>query len=100
MPTLFKRSNGIDYAILSDEPGRRKWVSTGERRSEFAEAELRDMIAFYKTPTGQKAIAKLPALMAKGAQIGQQRIQEHLPELQEAIKKRIQEETKEPTPKG
>ena len=36
MPTLFKRSNGIYYAILSDEPGRRKWVSTGERRRNLA----------------------------------------------------------------
>ena len=36
MPTLFKRSNGIYYAILSDEPGRRKWISTGERRRNLA----------------------------------------------------------------
>lgn len=31
MPTLIKRSNGIFYAILSDEHGRRKWVSTREK---------------------------------------------------------------------
>jgi site-specific recombinase XerD len=31
MPTLFKRSNGIYYAILADSGGRRRWVSTGQR---------------------------------------------------------------------
>ena len=48
----------------------------------FTEKELRDLIAFYKTPTGQKAITVVPSLMQKGAQIGQSRVQEHLPELQ------------------
>jgi integrase len=32
MPTLIKRSNGVYYAILSDPSGRRKWISTGERK--------------------------------------------------------------------
>ncbi|MBM2840934.1 MAG: hypothetical protein HW412_1462 [Bacteroidetes bacterium] len=36
MPTLFKRSNGIYYAIPPDASGRRKWVSTGERRRNLA----------------------------------------------------------------
>ena len=31
MPSLFKCSNGIYYAILSNELGQRKWVSTEER---------------------------------------------------------------------
>ena len=47
----------------------------------FSEKELHDLIAFYKTPTGQKAITVVPSLMQKGAQVGQSRVQQHLPEL-------------------
>ena len=37
----------------------------------FTEPELRELIAFYSTPTGKKALSKLPELMQKGAVIGQ-----------------------------
>src|SRR5262249_4926596 len=43
----------------------------------FSEAELRQMIAFYRTPTGQKAIKMIPELMAKGGALGQSRDQEY-----------------------
>ena len=38
----------------------------------FSQQEIRDVIAFYKTPTGQKMLTELPGLMAGGMQIGQQ----------------------------
>lgn len=53
--------------------------------SEFTATELADTIAFYSTGTGQKLLEKLPSLMGKGAELGQQSIQEHLPELQALI---------------
>jgi hypothetical protein len=53
---------------------------------EFTEAELKDMIAFYKTPTGQKAITKTPVLASRGAQLGQQRVQDNINELIQMIK--------------
>jgi len=53
--------------------------------TEFTEQELQDMIAFYMTPTGQKAIVKMPALAAKGAELGSSQIQQHLPELKSMI---------------
>lgn len=53
---------------------------------EFTEQELRDMIAFYRTPTGAKAIAKMPALMAKGGQLGMQRVQQNMGELNEMLR--------------
>jgi uncharacterized protein len=59
--------------------------------SEFDEQTLRDMIAFYRTPSGQIAVAKLPILMQKGGELGQAEVQAHLPELQEAIQKRQEE---------
>jgi len=38
---------------------------------EFSEAELLEILNFYRTPTGRKAIQKLPALMQEGGKIGQ-----------------------------
>ena len=52
---------------------------------EFSEAELSELNKFYQTPTGKKMLGKMPTLMSKGAQIGSQRVQEHMPELQAAI---------------
>ncbi len=52
---------------------------------EFTEQELNDLNKFYQTPLGKKTVEKMPALMAKGAAMGQQRVQQHLPELQAAI---------------
>ncbi len=51
----------------------------------FSTQELKDLNAFYQTPTGQKAIQTMPQLMAQGAQIGNAKVQEHLPELQQQI---------------
>ncbi len=47
----------------------------------FTEKELNDMNDFYKTSTGQKAIKATPALMVKGAEIGQQRVMENIDQL-------------------
>jgi hypothetical protein len=52
----------------------------------FTASELKEINAFYESPTGRKTIEKMPELMAKGGQLGAKRVQEHLPELQEMIK--------------
>jgi hypothetical protein len=57
----------------------------------FTEPELRELTTFYKTPLGQKTITKLPELFQKGIALGQKAAQEHLPELQEAIAKKMKE---------
>jgi hypothetical protein len=57
-------------------------------QAEFTEDEIRAMTAFYRTPAGQKAVAKLPKLTASGAQLGMQRVQSNMAELQAAIAKR------------
>ncbi len=51
----------------------------------FTEPELKELNTFYQTPLGKKTVQSMPALMAKGAEMGQRRVQEHLPELQAAI---------------
>jgi hypothetical protein len=61
----------------------------------FTEEELNDIMAFYATPTGRKTLEKLPELSAKGAQLGQSRVQQNIQELQEMIvaeSRRIQEQ--------
>ena len=56
---------------------------------EFSETELRDITRFYQTPTGQKMNTKLPQLMQAGMELGQRRVQEHLPELQQAMEAKL-----------
>lgn len=64
----------------------------------FSEAELRELEAFYKTPIGQKALATLPELMKKGAELGMRRGQEHAAELQEMLEKAKAEREKPKDP--
>jgi len=52
---------------------------------EFTEAELKEITRFYLTPVGKKTIEKLPALQQKGIAVAQQKLQAHLPELQQTI---------------
>jgi hypothetical protein len=52
---------------------------------EFTESELNELTKFYQSPLGKKTLQKMPGLMAKGAEIGQRKVQEHLPELQASI---------------
>ena len=53
---------------------------------EFTEAELRELIAFYNTPSGKKLAKKQGILMSKGAQIGQDKVKGHMAELETMIK--------------
>ena len=54
----------------------------------FSENELKDLVAFYKTPTGKKAISLMPELMQQGAQLGANEAQKHVPRLQQMIEAR------------
>ncbi len=53
--------------------------------AEFSEAELKQIAAFYRSPVGRKITDKMPDLLGKAAQIGAQRVQEHMPELQKML---------------
>jgi uncharacterized protein len=57
----------------------------------FSEQELQGLIAFYRTPLGQKALEKLPHLMQQATEIGMRRGKEHAPELQAMLDKAKQE---------
>ncbi len=51
----------------------------------FTEEQLDDLLAFYKSPTGQAMVTNSPALMKKGAEITQQRMAVAQPELRRLV---------------
>jgi hypothetical protein len=55
----------------------------------FTEQELHDLIAFYKTPTGQKVIAVVPTIQARAQAIGLKLVQQHQAELTDAIRQKL-----------
>jgi len=58
----------------------------------FSEGELRQMVELYQTPLGKKMLKTLPDLLARGAQLSGDRLQPHLPELQQQIMERLQQQ--------
>ena len=57
----------------------------------FSAQELQDINAFYATETGKKTLAAMPQLMSQGAQLGVQRVQANLQELDVMIANRAEE---------
>ena len=55
----------------------------------FSEDELREITAFYRSSTGQKLSRSAPALLARGAAIGEETVRAHQDELQEMIVRRL-----------
>jgi hypothetical protein len=57
----------------------------------YTESELRDILAFYQTPTGQKTLAKMPSLMQQSMAMGMSGVQANMPEFQRRVASLIQE---------
>jgi hypothetical protein len=53
--------------------------------STYTEEELDGIVAFYKSPIGQKMIEKTPVLTAKSTQITQQKMSELQPQLNQMV---------------
>ena len=58
MPTLFKRANGVYYTILTDEFGRRKWISTKEHTKQAALKKLPEITERKKQKLPRVTLAK------------------------------------------
>jgi hypothetical protein len=58
----------------------------------FSHQEIRDILAFYQTPTGKKAIAAMPALLRDGQKIGADMAKEIIPELKQRLKTALSNE--------
>ena len=63
-----------------------RWDREGEMAqlymAAFSEQELRDLLAFYRTPAGRKITEKLPDLIQKEAERSRSFSDEHRPELE------------------
>ena len=57
----------------------------------YTEAELQSLVAFYRSPVGQKTAALAPELAKRGSAIGADIAKEHLAELQQMIQARTAE---------
>lgn len=67
----------------------------------YTEEEIRGMIAFYRTPLGQRMIETLPELTAQSQRIAQERLQSAMPVLIQRITEVLEahEETPATTPR-
>lgn len=59
----------------------------------FTEAEVGELNKFYDTAAGKKTIEQIPLLMSKGMVAAQERMKEHLPELQATLKAAAEKKT-------
>ncbi len=66
----------------------------------FSESELRQMVELYQTPLGKKMLKTLPDLLARGARLSGDRLQPHLPELQQQIMERLQQQKQAKPPQA
>lgn len=57
----------------------------------FTEEEMRELIAFYQTPLGQKVLAKTPELVEKSFEKTQALLSQEIPKLQERLERKIKE---------
>ena len=57
----------------------------------LTEAEMRELIAFYRTPTGRRVVAVTPELTQRGAAIGAEVAQQFTPQLEVMIRARAEE---------
>ncbi|HEV7587359.1 MAG TPA: DUF2059 domain-containing protein [Longimicrobium sp.] len=55
----------------------------------FTEEELREMTAFYRTPTGQKLARSTAQLTRLGAELGERTMRAHAAELDQIIARRV-----------
>ena len=58
--------------------------------ADFTESELNEIAAFYRTPAGAKAVARMPVLMARGGQLGERRVRANQAELVRMIQEEQQ----------
>jgi uncharacterized protein len=57
----------------------------------YTEQELKDLLAFYKTPTGQKSLQVMPAVSEKVAIQTQQRVESKMPAIMEKLAGKVKQ---------
>jgi uncharacterized protein len=57
----------------------------------FTDVEVNDLIKFYRTPSGQSLIDKMPVVMQKSMGVAQNQLQTFIPRIQKAIDEVLRE---------
>jgi hypothetical protein len=60
-------------------------------KQNFTDQEISDMLAFYKSPTGQSVLQKMPVVMQEGMQVGQQMAMKAMPKIRAISDKMVKE---------
>jgi hypothetical protein len=60
-------------------------------KQNFTDQEISDMLAFYKSPTGQSVLQKMPVVMQESMQVGQQMAMKAMPKIRALSEKMVQE---------
>ena len=82
--------------VASDPDLKKAMVELYEK--EFTQDEIKELVVFYRTPLGQKALQKLPALSQAGAKLGEKYANKHQAGFREQMT-RIMQKYKKPAPK-
>jgi len=59
----------------------------------FTEPELKDLVAFYKSPAGKTYVEKVPLVMDKSSEISRKHMLEIAPKVQEIVREAAQRQT-------
>ena len=65
----------------------------------FSESEIEGMLAFYKSPSGQAVLAKMPQLMSKTSEMVNGQLRQMIPQMNQHIKDLIAKEHPKQTAK-
>jgi hypothetical protein len=65
----------------------------------FTAKEIEDLLTFYKSPTGKKALKELPAITMEAREIGMRKVASHIGELESIIKSALQPQNANTAPK-
>lgn len=75
--------------VFKDHEGEMKTMLVELYGKYFSDPEIKQMIAFYATPVGQKSIQAMPSLMRESMLLGQQWGRSLAPEIQQRIAARF-----------
>ena len=89
----FKANQERIFALIKDQMSWEKMKPNYVQlySDAFTEEEVEGIVAFYKTPTGQGMLKKMPMLMQNSMKLSQQRMAEIMPEIQRIIQETKQE---------
>jgi hypothetical protein len=60
-------------------------------RKHFTSDDIKALLAFYRTPSGQKFLTEMPALVQESMRAGSDIMMKRMPEIMERIDKRMDE---------